>query len=226
MTAVSADRRPVASKGEASFRYGAVLAIVLVFVLLEVLSPDAHWSRAAGVGLASAALSVAIATSRERAEVRRARTSLFGGIASLVVIAIWAGLLSDALTFVVGTLIVAAIPVALGGGVLRLINDSGVTVQAVAGALAIYLVIGMLFASAIGFVGVVDKPYFTQGKVDNGDVVYYSFTVMTTTGFGDFTAAQPIGHALAVLEMLTGQIYLVTVIGILIGNFVGRRARK
>jgi hypothetical protein len=85
----------------------------------------------------------------------------------------------------------------------------------------------MLFASAIGFVTAVDNhSYFVQGHVNNGDVVYYSFTVMTTTGFGDFTAAQPIGHALAVLEMLTGQIYLVTVIGILIGNFVGRRLRK
>ena len=199
---------------------------MLVFVLLEVLAPDAHWSRAAGIALASAALSVAIATSRERAEVRRARTLLFGGIASLLVIAILAGLLSDAVTFVVGTVIVAAIPIALGGGLIRLIDSDGVTLQAVAGALAIYLVIGMLFASAIGFVTAVDSPYFTQGHVNNGDVVYYSFTVMTTTGFGDFTAAQPIGHALAVLEMLTGQIYLVTVIGILIGNFVRRRARK
>jgi Ion channel len=227
VTAVRADRAADTSNREASFRYGAVLGIVLAFVLLEVLSPDAHWSRAAGVALASAALSVAIATSRERAEVRRARTLLFGGIAFLLVIAIWVGLVSDAVTFIVGTLIVAAIPVALGGGVLRLINDSGVTLQAVAGALAIYLVIGMLFASAIGFVEAVDSgPYFMQSHVDNGDVVYYSFTVMTTTGFGDYTAAQPVGHALAVLEMLTGQIYLVTVIGILIGNFVGGRMRK
>jgi hypothetical protein len=226
VTTVGANRTPVTSGREASFRYGVVLAIVLAFVLLEVLSPDAHWSRAAGIALASAALSVAIATSRERAEVRRARTLLFGGIASLLVIAILAGLLSDAVTFVVGTVIVAAIPIALGGGLIRLIDNDGVTVQAVAGALAIYLVIGMLFASAIGFVTAVDSPYFTQGHANNGDVVYYSFTVMTTTGFGDFTAAQPIGHALAVLEMLTGQIYLVTVIGILIGNFVGRRARK
>jgi hypothetical protein len=227
VTAVGAHRAGVTSNREASFRYGAVLGIVLVFVLLEVLSPDAHWSRAAGVALASAALSVAIATSRERAEVRRARTLLFGGIAFLFVIAIWAGLVSDAVTFIVGTLIVAAIPVALSGGVLRLINNDGVTVQAVAGALAIYLLIGMLFASAIGFVTAVDSgPYFAEPHVSNGDVVYYSFTVMTTTGFGDFTAAQPVGHALAVLEMLVGQIYLVTVIGILIGNFVGRRMRK
>jgi hypothetical protein len=196
-------------------------------VVLEVLSPDAHWSRAAGIALGSAALGVSVATSRERAEVRRARTFMVGGVALVLVIAIWAGVLSDALTFVVGSLIVAAIPIALGGGLLRLINNEGVTVQAVAGALAIYLLIGMLFASAIGFVTAVDSsPYFAQGHVDNGDVVYYSFTVMTTTGFGDYTAAQPAGHALAVLEMLTGQLYLVTVIGILIGNFVGRRLGK
>lgn len=218
----------MAPAGEASFRYGAVLAIVLAFVVLEVLSPDTHLSRAAGVALASAALSVSVATSRERAEVRRARTFLVGGVTLILVIAIWSGLLSDAAAFVVGTVIVAAIPIALGGGLLRMINNVGVTVQAVAGALAIYLLIGMLFASAIGFVTAVDSsPYFAQGShVNNGDVVYYSFTVMTTTGFGDFTAAQPIGHALAVLEMLTGQIYLVTVIGILIGNFVGRRVGK
>jgi Ion channel len=143
------------------------------------------------------------------------------------VIAIWTGLFSDAVTFIVGSVIVALIPVALIGGLLRLINDEGVTVQVVAGALAIYLLIAMLFASAIGFVVAVDsKPYFAQPHVTNGDLVYYSFTVMTTTGFGDYTAAQPIGHALAVLEMLIGQLYLVTVLGILIGNFAGRRLKK
>jgi hypothetical protein len=52
--------------------------------------------------------------------------------------------------------------------------------------------------------------------------VYYSFTVLTTTGFGDLTAATPVGQALSVVEMLIGQIYLVTVIGVLVGNFAGR----
>jgi hypothetical protein len=106
---------------------------------------------------------------------------------------------------------------------LRLVRQAGVTFQVVAGALTIYLVIGLLFASIIGFTAVVESgPYFKQGPVSTGEIVYYSFTVMTTTGFGDFTAAQPFGHALAVLEMLTGQLYLVTVIGIVVGNFAGR----
>jgi hypothetical protein len=223
VSAVAARRAP----DEASFRYGVVLAIVLAFVVLEVLSPDADWSRALGLALAGAALSVSVATSRERAEVRRVRTLVVGGVALVLVIAVWTGLLSDAVTFIVGTVIVAAIPVALIGGLMRLVNNEGVTIQAVAGAIAIYLLIGMLFASAIGFVVAVDsKPYFAQAHVNNGDLVYYSFTVMTTTGFGDYTAAQPIGHALAVLEMLLGQLYLVTVLGILIGNFAGRRLKK
>jgi hypothetical protein len=53
--------------------------------------------------------------------------------------------------------------------------------------------------------------------------VYFSFTVLTTTGFGDFTAATSVGHALAVVEMLLGQLYLVTVIGILVGNLARQR---
>ncbi len=57
--------------------------------------------------------------------------------------------------------------------------------------------------------------------------VYFSFTTMTTTGYGDLTPATNVGHALAVLEMLLGQIYLVTVIGLLVGNLTrGPRTRE
>ena len=58
--------------------------------------------------------------------------------------------------------------------------------------------------------------------------MYYSFTVLTTTtGFGDFTpATDALGHAIAVIEMLTGQLYLVTVIGLLVGNFAARRRAR
>ena len=108
---------------------------------------------------------------------------------------------------------------------LRLIRERGVTFQAVAGALSIYLLVGLLFASLIGFISRVESgDYFKQAASVSSSVrVYYSFTVLTTTGFGDYTAAMPVGRAVAVLEMLTGQLYLVTVIGLLVGNFAGRR---
>ena len=55
-----------------------------------------------------------------------------------------------------------------------------------------------------------------------GSRVYFSFTALTTTGFGDLAAATEAGRALVVVEMLIGQLYLVTVIGLLVGSF-GRR---
>jgi hypothetical protein len=228
MALSAASRTPAAAHRPPQFRFGAVFALVATLVLFEVLAPSDDWARAVAVALAGGALTVAVATSRERAPVRRTRAWLVGGFAFLVVIGIAAGTFGAAITFAVVALLTLGIPAALGGGLLRLIRTAGVTVQVVAGALTVYLVVGLLFASIIAFAATVESsPYFTQGKkVSNGERVYYSFTVLTTTGFGDFTPAQPFGHALAVLEMLTGQLYLVTVIGIVVGNFAGRRTAR
>jgi hypothetical protein len=227
MSVLTTARRAAAARREARFRYGAVFVVVLTLLVFQVLAPDSDWARAVAVALSAAALTIVVATSRERGPVRRFRALVVSAVAAVVVIGIAVGFVSAGVAFLIGTLIAATIPVALAGGLLRLIRDEGVTAQAVAGALTIYLLVGLLFASLISFVAKVQGgSYFVQSAhVSNGDRVYYSFTVLTTTGFGDYTAAKPLGHALAVLEMLIGQLYLVTVIGILVGNFAGQRRR-
>lgn len=213
---------------QAQFRYGVVFLTILVLLVFEIAAPDGDWARAIDVALAGSALSVTVATSRARGAVRRRRAVMVGALAFVVVILVASGLFSTGLTFLVFTFLLAAIPVGLIGGLSRLIRERGVNVQVVAGALAMYLLVGLLFASVIAFVATVESaPYFKQaGSVSNGVRVYYSFTVLTTTGFGDYTAATAVGHALAVLEMLTGQLYLVTVIGVVVANFAGRRMRS
>lgn len=224
MTAPAPDPRDGVPQTPPQFRYGAVFLVVLALLVFQVLAPDADWARALAVALAGAALAIAVGTSRAPGSVRRARALVVSGTAAVIVIATAIGLVSTGVIFLAGTLLVASIPVALAGGLLRLIRKDGVTLQAVAGALSIYLLAGLLFASAIAFVAAVQSgPFFAQAAhLTNGDRVYYSFTVLTTTGLGDYTAITPVGHALAVLEMLTGQLYLVTVIGVLVGNFVAR----
>ena len=54
--------------------------------------------------------------------------------------------------------------------------------------------------------------------VTQSQEIYFSFTTLTTTGYGDLTPVLSVGRVLSVLEMLIGQIYLVTVIGLLVGN--------
>ena len=143
----------------------------------------------------------------------------------VLILGVGIGAVSEQLTAILLALVTGAVPVAIVRGVVRLLRERGVTLQAVAGALAIYLSIGLVFAWIISFITHIDSAaYFAQHTSGTeGDRVYFSFTVLTTTGFGDFSAATPAGHALAVIEMLTGQLYLVTVIGLLIGSFIERR---
>ncbi len=207
------------------FRYFAVLGLTLAVVVFLIATPSADWSRAVALAIEGLAFVITIATSRERLTVRRHRALAAACAVLAVVLLIALGVVPLWLISVLGLLVTAAVPVALIRGLLRLLREHGVTAQAVAGSLAIYLSVGLIFAWLVGFVGqVANTPYFAQHTNGTaGDKVYFSFTVLTTTGFGDFTPATPVGHALAVIEMLTGQLYLVTVIGLLIGNFAGRR---
>jgi hypothetical protein len=217
---VRADRNSRA----AGFRYGFVLAVTLGLLVFVIVAPERPWARAVALGLEGVALTVVVATSRARAATRRAGALAVAGAGALMVVLAAAEVLSRGAVNAIGGLLAAAIPAALVGGVARLVSERGVTLRAVVGALTIYLYVGLLFAWVIAFVSEVDsRPYFAQPDVGHGDRVYFSFTVLSTTGFGDLTAATSVGHALAVVEMLTGQLYLVTVIGVLVGGFVGRR---
>lgn len=209
---------------DARFRYGAVFLLTLILLVFVIVAPGADWSRAIACALQWLALLTVVATSRARTGVRRSVAIVLLALTSFTVVGEAAGALPNAVLFAIGGLLSAAIPLALIGGLMRLVRVHGVTPQAVAGALTLYLLLGLVFAWMIGFVDQVDSAqYFAQqAHASTSQIVYFSFAVLTTTGFGDLTAATHVGRALAVVEMLLGQLYLVTVIGVLVGNFAGR----
>ena len=116
-------------------------------------------------------------------------------VAAAWVAAVAAGVVPQWLLLAGGGVLTLAIPLALAGGLVRLVGDRGATLQAVAGSLAIYLLIGLTFAWVIGLVARLGStPYFADGTDGTESTrVYFSFTVMTTTGFGDLTAENPLG---------------------------------
>jgi hypothetical protein len=215
-------RRPTR---QPQFRYPAVLALMVAAVMLLIAAPSAPWSLALGIAIEGCALVLTVATSRERESVRRRRALTLGLAMIAVVILVALGVLPRWLTAAAAIFVTGGVPIALVRGLLRLLRKDGVTLNAVAGSLAIYLSTGMIFAWIVGLIAQLSSTaYFAQhAGTTQGDKVYFSFSVLTTTGFGDFTPATPAGHALAVIEMLIGQLYLVTVIGLLIGNFAARR---
>lgn len=53
-----------------------------------------------------------------------------------------------------------------------------------------------------------------------------SFLTMTTLGYGDVVATNPLGRALATLEAVLGQVYLVTTVAWLVSVARPHRLRK
>jgi hypothetical protein len=206
------------------FRYGFVFLLMLTLVVFLIATPDAAWSRAIATVISGAALAVAITTARVRRVQRRGWVVAVTVATAVIGVTVILGIAPKVLTATFGVLIGIAVPCVIITGLLRLLRERGVTLQAVAGGLVIYLSLGLAFAYLISFIsGVAGSPYFAQHT--NGTLsqrVYFSFTTLTTTGYGDLSPALPVGRSVSVVEMLTGQLYLALVIGLMIGNLVGR----
>jgi hypothetical protein len=216
--------RGSAEARQAEFRYGAVFFLILVLLVFVIVAPTSDATRAIVFALQAAALMVIVATSRERRSVRNVRLEALAAVGGILVVSIALGALPASVVAGINGMLALVVLLALVRGLLRLVHWHGVTLRVVAGALTIYVLIGLVFAWVITLVSEVGAAaYFADGvNATQGQCVYYSFTVLTTTGFGDFTSATPVGHALAVVEMLLGQLYLVTIIGVLVGSFASR----
>jgi hypothetical protein len=123
---------------------------------------------------------------------------------------------------IIGGLIAFAGPVVI---IRRIRDHARIDIETVAASLCIYLLAGIFFSYVYRVVGVIDGQFFaTQKNAGAVDFIYFSFTTLTTTGYGDFTAGSSFGRMLAVSEALVGQIYLVSVVALLVTN-LGKERR-
>ena len=71
------------------------------------------------------------------------------------------------------------------------------------------------------------QPFFVQTSHPTAiDYIYFSFVTMTTVGYGDYTSALNVGRMLAVLEAIFGQLYLITVVSLVVQNLSTKRQRQ
>jgi hypothetical protein len=97
--------------------------------------------------------------------------------------------------------------------------------ETVLGAIAAYLMIGMFFAFAYRALGSIQAgPFFgTSGDGTFPQDLFFSFTTLTTTGYGNLIPAGNPGQTFAVLEMLIGQLFLVTAVAKAVSSWQPRR---
>lgn len=212
--------------GPGEHRYGVVLALTVLVVLFAVLAPQGELPKAISLELQLFVLLAVLVTSGRQPLLRQLTVGrIAAGTTAVAVLAAFELIPSAIVTGLSALIVVGTFPQMLHG-LADLLRTRGVTVQAIAGGLAIYLLLGMLFSFVIGFAAtVLQGVYFASGTDGtSSEHVYFSFTTMTTTGYGDFVPVTRAGRTIAVFEMLVGQIYLVTVIALLMGNLRARRA--
>jgi hypothetical protein len=111
--------------------------------------------------------------------------------------------------------------------VLRsVLTESVVSFRTILGAISVYMIFGLLFTSLyVAIDRLQSTPFFEQGGAGTGDFVFFSFTTLTTTGYGNLVPGGQPGKMFAGLEMLLGQIFLVTLIAGLVSLWRPRNRR-
>jgi ion channel len=207
-----------ASRLRASHSYGVVLALIVVSFFFASLAPDDAWTVSVLLLGYAAILAVALWTSGLTGVDFRWRAALVALAALVAVVHLIVGgsSLYGIVAILTGVLIAAAIlVVALG-----VADQRGVNAQSVQGAVCVYLLFGLLFVFVYGAVAALGhSPFFLDGTDgDRGLRVYFSFVTLATLGYGDFTPGTDFGRSLAITEAILGQLYLVTVVALLVSR--------
>lgn len=110
--------------------------------------------------------------------------------------------------------------IAIGGLIKKISEEKVVNNDTVKGGICLYLLIGLAYAQVYFFIYLFDQNAFSVQNIHLGDVLYfqyYSFTVLTTLGFGDITPLNKIAMNVSYLEAITGQMVIAVFIARLIG---------
>ena len=204
-------------------RFGIVLVLLLFVVVITIASPFQLADPWLTPAVQGAAVLVALGG------VVRGATPWVVSI-GIVLLSIGAAALAGSdlyrgLTDIFNAAVLITLPLIVIYGLRR---DLTVSVQSVLGAVCVYLVIGMFYASVdSGISRMNGQRFFAQPfNASSSSYMYFSFITLTTVGYGDLTPGSGPARALAVSEALLGQLYLVTVIALLVGNFGQRRSRR
>jgi len=203
-----------------------VLALILATFVFASLAGDGTWTTSALLLLQAVTLGAAMWTSG----LMNADSKLLIALVSGAVLLAFAVPISDrngiigAAGIASGVLAVATIvTIAIG-----VVDQDEVNAQSITGAVCIYLLAGILFMFLYGAVALLgSSEFFAQGTDGTRALrLYFSYVTLATLGYGDYTPAGNLGHSLAILEALFGQLYLVTVLALLVSRLQGRRGDR
>lgn len=217
--------------------FGLLLVVTVLGVvslaLVDFRSPlGARSSSLSAAGLivvtamVSAMLLLALRASGVRRRWRIVADALVGaGVATtVVVVLVDAAVGRDPVTYDLAGPSLVWVVLGLAAPILvirRLLRHRRVTRATLLAAVSAYLLIAVAFAFV--FLSIDRFTPFFGSPEPTTTAMYYSLVTITTLGYGDFTAATTLGRLLSTAEAVLGQVYLVTVVAMIVGLFAQTR---
>lgn len=108
----------------------------------------------------------------------------------------------------------------------EVLSTRKITQDTIYGAICIYLLIGITYATAYGIIEIITPDAFIHTgnppqAIHGFNLLYFSFITLTTVGFGDIIAVSAPAKSIVILESISGIFYL----AILVARLVGMRSR-
>ncbi len=215
----------------ASDAFGAVLGLVTLTYVLTYVLPDGSWSKVVMIATATATSILALSASHVRGAWIHRAVAL-----SILAMAIGVGAAvsgeSD-LLIVAWVIEVGLLAVSMGTVLATVVTSAKIGPRTIMGALTVYASLGILFTAVYNVIDRFQDTPFFSGVSDPAatDFLFFSYTTLTTTGYGNLVPAEQVGQMFAGLEMMIGQIFLVTLVAGLVsawkpGEAVRRRREK
>ena len=210
------------------YRFGPVLVLIIFAITVTLAAPTGDGGRLVAVALQAAVLVAAVVASRAHPWViRLSVATAVVGVAGTAAALFGSGEFGNASAAIVALLYLVLTPPAIVIGLLKQFRQAGaVTLETMFGVLCVYLLIGLIFGAAYAVVDQLNSSdFFNTPHAGRDDYLYFSYTTLTTVGYGDLVARTDVGRSLAITEALVGQLYLVTVVALIISNIRPGRAR-
>jgi hypothetical protein len=218
----SGSRRP---HGEPRSFVALLICVISAFAIEGIAEPG-RWEAAILTTLLGATVMLSLHIADAHPRVVRVVGVLVIAIVTFGVVRALKGHIDERGVRAATALLVALSPPAIIIGVVRQLRQKqAVSIEALLGALCVYVLLGMFYSFVFGAIDRLGgQPFFAQPgtAATTATCLYFSFTTLTTVGYGDLTAASNLGHTLSVSESLLGQVYLVTVLSLIVTN-LGRR---
>jgi Ion channel len=175
--------------------------------------PPEGWVGRLGA-IAVAGLTAIIALTSSDVRLPRVRLAVVAALVALLAAVLAKVVFSNALlgvAFVIDSLLLAAAAVTI---LRRVLPSAQVDFRTILGAISVFTLLGLLYGFLFLSLGRLETGQVFTGVAHASarDYLFFSYTTLTTTGYGNLVPGGNIGQILAVFEMLTGQIFLVTLV--------------